>query len=76
MQRAWVQSLGQEDSLEEETATHTSILGNPKDREAWWDTVHGVAKRQDLEQHGIYSTFIKKDDPFPNTLYCYALISW
>ena len=26
MQEAWVQSLGQEDSLEEGTATHSSIL--------------------------------------------------
>jgi len=27
-------------------ATHSSILGleNPMDREAWWATVHGVAK--------------------------------
>ena len=33
-------------SLEEEMATHTSILvgKNPRDREAWWATVHGVAK--------------------------------
>jgi len=26
MHKMWVQSLGQEDSLEEEMATHTSIL--------------------------------------------------
>ena len=26
MQETWVQSLGQEDSLEEEMATHSSIL--------------------------------------------------
>ena len=31
MQETWVQSLGQEDSLEKEMATHSSILvwGNP-----------------------------------------------
>ena len=23
-----------------------SCLGNPKDREAWWPTVHGVTKNQ------------------------------
>ena len=23
-----------------------SCLGNPKDREAWWATVHGIAKSQ------------------------------
>ena len=50
-------------------------LGNPKDREAWWDTVHGVAERQDLAQHSIYSTFTEKDYPFPNMLYCYTIIS-
>ena len=37
----WVQYLGQEDSLEEEMATHSSI-----NRGAWWAIVHGVAKRQ------------------------------
>ena len=25
-----------------------SCLGNPKDREAWWDTVHGVGKEARL----------------------------
>ena len=45
MQETWVQSLGQEDPLEKETATHSSIcLENPMDREAWWATVHGVTK--------------------------------
>ena len=33
-------------SLEENTATHYSILAwrIPMDRRAWWATVHGVAK--------------------------------
>ena len=26
------------------TPLHYSCLGNPKDRKAWWATVHGVAK--------------------------------
>ena len=41
-----VQSLGQEDPLEEEMATHSSILalGYPMDRGAWWAIVHGVTK--------------------------------
>ena len=45
-QETWVQSLGQEDSLEEEMATHSSILcrENPMDKEAWWATVHSVSK--------------------------------
>ena len=37
MRETWVQSLGQEDPLEKEMATHSSIL-------AWQATVHGVAK--------------------------------
>jgi len=38
-------SLGREDPLEKEMATHSSgFLGNPMDRGAWWPTVHGVPK--------------------------------
>ena len=46
MQETQVRSLGWEDPLEKEMATHSRILGleNPMDREAWWATVHGVAK--------------------------------
>ena len=33
MRETWVQSLGQEDRLE-----------NPMDGEAWWATVHGVTR--------------------------------
>ena len=46
MQETWVPSLGWEDRLEEGMATHSSILAwrIPMDREAWWATVHGVAK--------------------------------
>ena len=41
-----VWSLGQEDPLEKEMATHSSILAwkNPMDGGAWGNTVHGVAK--------------------------------
>ena len=42
-----VQSLGWEDPLEKEIATHSSILAwrvHPKDRGAWRATVHRVAK--------------------------------
>jgi len=46
MQETWVQSLGWEDSLEEEMATHSSILAwrISMDRGAWRARVHGVAK--------------------------------
>ena len=43
MLETWFQSLGQEDSLEKEMATRSSILENPMDRGAWWAKVHGVA---------------------------------
>ena len=48
IQEIQVQSLGWEDPLEEEMATHSSILAwkNPMDRGAWWATVYGVAKSQ------------------------------
>ena len=48
MQETWVQSLGQEDPLEEKMTTHSSILGleNSMDREAWRATVRGVTKRR------------------------------
>ena len=48
MQETWVRSLGWEDPLEEEMATHSSILAwrIPMDRGAWGATIHGVAKSQ------------------------------
>ena len=49
-QEMWVRSLGEEDPLEKELATHSSILAweNPMGREAWQATVHGVAKELDM----------------------------
>ena len=46
VRETWVRSLGQEDPLEKEMATHSqfSCLENPMGGEAWWATVHGVAK--------------------------------
>ena len=46
MRQTWVQSLGWEDPQEEGMATHSSILAwrIPRDRGAWQDVVHGVAK--------------------------------
>ena len=44
MQETWIQSLGWEDPLEKEMATHSSILENPMDGGAWQAIAHGVAK--------------------------------
>ena len=46
MWETWVRSLGWEDPLEKEMATHSkySGLGNPMDRGAWRATVYGAAK--------------------------------
>ena len=46
MQETQVRSLGQEDPLKKEMATHSSIFAwrIPMDRGAWWATVNGVAK--------------------------------
>ena len=51
IQEMRVQSLGQEDPLEKEMAAHSSILAwkNPKNKGAWWATVHGLQTvRHDL----------------------------
>ena len=47
-QETQVQSLDEEDPLEESMATHSSILAwrIPMDRGAWQATVHGVIKSQ------------------------------
>ena len=44
----WVQPLGREDPLQEEMATHSSILAwrIPWTGGAWWATLDGVAKRR------------------------------
>ena len=46
MQKTWVPSLGGEDTLEKEMATHSNILAweNPMDGGTWLATVHGVTK--------------------------------
>ena len=63
MQETWVRSLGWEDPLEEELATHSSILAwrIPMDKGAWQAMVSGVTKRfgHDLatkqQQHVIHT---------------------
>ena len=47
-QKMQVQSLGQEDPLEEEMATHSSILAwETLMNRAWRATVNGIAKESD-----------------------------
>ena len=49
MRETWVWSLDWEDSLEKETATHSTILyglENAMDGGAWQATVHGITKSQ------------------------------
>ena len=43
VQETRAQSLGWEDPLEKQMATHSS-MEKPMDRGAWWATVHGVTK--------------------------------
>ena len=52
MMETWVWSLGREDPLDWEMATHSSILAwrIPVDRAAWWATVHGVAEWDTMER--------------------------
>ena len=52
MQETQVWSLGWEDPLEEEMATHSNILARKTlmDREAWWATVHEVTKESDMTE--------------------------
>ena len=48
LQETWIQSLGQEDPLEKEMATHFGILAweIPWTEEPGWATVHWVGKSQ------------------------------
>ena len=60
VQEAWetqVRSLSQEDPLEKEMATHSSILvgilENSMDRGTWWAAVHGVAKESNMTEAAL-----------------------
>ena len=74
----WAWSLGQEDPLKEDMATHSSILAwrIPVDRGAWRAAVHGVAVRHDwVTKHNTYThTAIFSFDPtFAVVLFLFSL---
>ena len=50
MQDTRVRSLGREELMEKEMATHSStgrVMGNSMDRGAWWATLHVGTKESD-----------------------------
>ena len=51
MQETWVQSLGQEDSLEEGMTTHSSILAwrISMDKGAWQAAAHNITEADTTE---------------------------
>ena len=59
MRETWVRSLGQEDPLEKEKATHSSIIAwrIPTNKGAWRATAHGVAKSQDTTKRLTHTGF-------------------
>ena len=59
MQEIWVQSLGREDSLEEEMATHSSIL-------AWkipWTEEPGVYSPEGRKESDMTQSLVGELDP-------------
>ena len=77
MQETWVQSLGLNDPLEEEMATHSSIIAwrIPLDRGPQ-ATVHGVTKSptqlsthaREQDKIGIVFTFYRRQEVGPKTV--------
>ena len=59
MCETWVQSLGWEDPLEEDMATHFSILAwrIPIDRETWQTAVHGVIESDMTERLSMHTSY-------------------
>ena len=74
-QEKQVQFLCREDPLEEEMATHSSILacGNPMDRGAWRAIVYRVAKSQTVAfTTSFYYKLINVSKCFPSSVSCFS----
>ena len=73
VRETWIWCLGWEDPMEEDIATHSSILAwrIPMERRAWWATVHRVTKSQMwLTKHSTIQAWASQ------TLPLYRQINW
>ena len=66
MQETWVWSLGWDDPLEEEMATHSGVLPwrIPIDRGTWWAIVHAVAESDMTEQLNTAYSWVNNSAEF------------
>ena len=79
MQKTWDRSLGWEDALEKEMATHSSIHACRilVDRGAWRATVHGVTKSwTQLSNFTSAFSIVQVSQPYMTTGKTIALTSW
>ena len=69
MQEIWVQSLGGEDPLEKEMATHSCILAwrIPWTEGAWWTAVQGVTDSQTRLSDGHFHSHLHVPAPLLGT---------
>ena len=67
MQETQVRSLGQEDPLEKEMATHSSI---PAWRIPWTEEPGGLHKESDTTEWLYLLTYLSKRNKFEKTTYC------
>ena len=78
VQKTQVQSLGQEDPLEKEMATHSNTLA--MDRGVWWVTVHGQRSlvgyspwgHKELDTKLLTFTFHMMENNFKNNVCVYV----